>query len=736
VCSGTTRRLREPQAIPAHFTASYYAGGHFDNLVGQREDAAIDITPAAATTNDQIFAGLPPKGDVSIRWEGEVQPETSGDYTFHAYSNGNIKLWVDGQLVMDHWRQEWLPWIDIARVHLEAGKPSHIKLEWIKDQGAPTLQLRWKTPSAEKTTALWSEVGDGIDYYFIRGPRIDDIVAGYRTITGKAPMMPIWAMGLWQSRQRYETQQQSLDVVDGFRSRKIPFDNIVQDWFYWKADQWGSHEFDPARFPDPQGWINAIHDRHARLMISVWGKFYPATKNFEEMHNRAYLYELNLREGLHDWVKYPYTFYDAFNPGARALFWEQMNRELFAKHVDAWWMDASEPDVMPQPTLDCQRTHMHPTALGTGSRMLNAYPLVNAQGIYEGQRGAAPDQRVFNLTRSGFAGMQRYAAATWSGDITSTWTAMRKQISAGLGFGLSGMPWWTMDIGGFAVPRRFSSHTPRSEDADEWRELNTRWFEFGTFVPLLRSHGEFPYREMWQFGGDDSPAYHAMLKFDRLRYRLLPYIYSLAADVTHNDGTIMRALVMDFPDDERAREVNDQYLFGPALLVSPVTEYKARTRAVYLPHTAGGWYDFWTGAAMDGGQSPGVAAPYDVIPLHVRAGSIIPVGPELQYTTEKPADPITLYVYAAANGHFTLYEDDGTTYGYENGAAARIPVRWDNAKRTLTIGQRTGSFPGMLKEHTFNVVLINKTNAVGWDDATPAAIAVHYTGETVDVHLK
>lgn len=392
--------LREPEPIPTKFTASYFAGRNFDRLIGSREVSQIDIDPAKTATNEAIFPGLPARGDIAIRWEGEVQPTTTGDHLFDAFSNSGIKLWIDDQLVMDHWRQEWLPWKDVAKVRLEAGHRYKVKLEWIKDQGAPTLRLRWKTPSAENSTALWSEVGDGIDYYFIHGPRLDRVIAGYRQITGKPPMMPLWALGLWQSRQKYETQQQSLDAVDGFRQRGIPFDNIVQDWFYWKPDAWGSHQFDPKRFGDPQAWIDAIHERHARLMISVWGKFYPGTANFEEMHQRGFLYELNLTEGLRDWVKYPYTFYDAFNPAARALFWSQLDRELFAKKVDAWWMDASEPDVMPQPTLEGQRTHMHPTAMGSGSRMLNAYPIVNAQTIYEGQRATAPDQRVFTLTRS------------------------------------------------------------------------------------------------------------------------------------------------------------------------------------------------------------------------------------------------------------------------------------------------------------------------------------------------
>jgi alpha-D-xyloside xylohydrolase len=608
------------------------------------------------------------------------------------------------------------------------------------------MKLLWKTPAAESTTSLWSEVAAGIDYYFVYGPELDQVVAGYRQITGAAPMMPRWAFGLWQCRERYQTAQESLDVLAGFRSRGIPIDNIVQDWFYWRAPEWGSHEFDATRFPDPAAWIRAIHEKyHARLMISVWPKFHEGTKNFEELQARGFLYRPNLDEGIHDWTQHRYTFYDAFNPEARKLFWSQMDRELFRKGVDAWWLDATEPEVTHSPMLEDLRSHMNPTALGTGSRVLNAYPLMNSEAVYNGQRAAAPDQRVFILTRSAFAGQQRYGAATWSGDISSTWTALRKQIPAGLGFCLSGIPYWTMDTGGFAVPAKWAGRDEKSaepnrplmtaEDAEEWQELNTRWFQLSTFTPLLRVHGQFPYREMWQFGGENSPAYHAQLKFDRLRYRMLPYIYSLAGAVTQDGGTIMRALVMDFRSDARARAIADEYMFGPALLVSPVTVYQARSRQVYLP-SATAWYDFWTGAPLAGGQTIEAPAPYDSIPVFARAGAIIPFGPELQYTAEKPADPILLHVYAGEDGAFTLYEDDGLTYGYEKGAFARIPIRWNDARRTLTIGRREGSFPGMLEERTFQVILVSKQKPAGFSFAPQPDRSVRYRGESIDLSFE
>ena len=728
-------QLLDAAGRPGGLTGSYFPGTGFTQAVATRVDPKIDVAVAggAKQANLLIHPALPAEGPVSVRWEGSVVPEVTGEHLFQLYSNNGIRMWVDGKLVADHWRQGWLPWIDLARVSLVKGRRHALRVEWWKDQGMETVRLLWKPPAAERSTSLWSEVGDGVDYYFVYGPALDRVVAGYRRLTGEAPMMPKWAFGLWQSRQRYETQQQSLDAVDGFRSRRIPFDNIVQDWFYWPENAWGSHRFDPARFPDPDGWVQAIHARHARLMLSVWGKFYPGSENFEAMRSRGFLYETTLRSGFKDWVGpgYPYAFYDAFNPGARSLFWSQVERDLFRRGVDAWWMDATEPDLLPTPDLDAGRAHMHPTAAGSGARVLNAYPLLNSQGVYEGQRAAAPGQRVFILTRSAFAGQQRYAAATWSGDVTSTWSALRQQIAAGLGFSVSGLPYWTMDIGGFAVPTRFSRKDATAADVEEWRELNARWFEFGTFVPLTRVHGESPRREMWELGGEAHPAYQAELKFDRLRYRMLPYLYSLAGAVTHEAGTMLRPLVMDFPGDARAARSADQFLFGPAFLVSPVTEHQARRRAVSLP--AGGWYDFWTGARAEGGRAIDAPAPYDAIPVHVREGAIVPFGPELQWTGEKAADPLTVYVYTGRDGAFTLYEDDGLSYGYENGAFSRIPLVWDEAKRTLRIGKREGAFPGMAVERTFEVVFVDPAKPVGFSFTPRADRTLRYEGAPVEV---
>jgi len=752
--------IRDPEPIAAAqlvdadgktgaLTATYFSDRDFKNAVETNRASVIDIAVSenVPDRNQRINPKLPPKSPVSIRWTGAIVPTETGDYTLWPFYNAGLKIWIDDKLVVDHWRQGWLPWFDQAAVHLEKGKRHALRIDWVVDQNEPQFKLLWKTPSHENATSLWSEVADGVDYTFVYGPSLDRVIAGYRQLTGPAAMLPVWAFGLWQSRERYRTQQESLDVVAKYRELGAPLDVIVQDWFYWRSPEWGSHEFDETRFPNPIAWIKTLHDElHARLLISVWPKFHEGTRNFDEMKEHGFLYPLNLDERIKDWTGHFFTFYDAFNPQARQLFWSQMNRELFQKGVDSWWLDASEPEMRHTASLEDLRRTMTPNALGTGSRVLLAFPLLNARGVYEGQRAAAPDQRVCILTRSGYAGLQRYGAAVWSGDITSTWTALRKQIPAGLSAALSGLPYWTTDSGGFAVPQRWSKNdgsesvAPTTSlmtatDAEEWAELNTRWLQFATFCPLMRIHGQFPFREIWQFGGTESPAYKTQLKFDRLRYRLLPYIYSLADGISHEGGTLMRPLVMDFREDAKAREIGDQFMFGPALLVSPVTQYQQRSRNVYLPPTSGGWFDFWTGQTLKDSQSIDAPAPFDSVPVHVRAGSIIPTGPEKQFTTEKPADPITLYVYAGADGAFTLYEDDGLSYAYERGQAARIPFKWSDATRTLTIGARVGSFPGMLNERTFQIILVTDKKPVGFSFTPQPDRTILYVGEAVSVRM-
>jgi alpha-D-xyloside xylohydrolase len=670
-------------------------------------------------------------------YQGTFTADQTGDYIFRTWASGDLQLRIDDELVVDHWRQGWLPGTDLVRVPMQAGESRSLALSFEPDIDVEIADLAVKPPAPNEDTSVWSEVADGIDYTFVYGPNLDNVVRGYRRLTGEAPMMPKWAFGLWMCRERYETAAEIIEVLEGFRSREIPIDNIVQDWQFWVPGTWGSQEFDTSRYPDPAGWIQQIHDEYdAQLMISVWPKFHNTTDTYAQLRDAGYIYEINAEEGIVDFGGYLMSYYDAFDPGAREMFWSQIESRLFNLGVDAWWMDGTEPEVVEGPYTsaaerrELYQTHMHPTAMGTGSRMLNAFSLVNSQAVYEGQRGAAPDQRVFILTRSGFAGQQRYAAASWSGDITTTWAAFKKQIPAGLSFTISGIPYWTMDTGGFAEYPAFSADNP------EWQELNARWFQYGTFTPLLRVHGQDDRtgpREMYNFGDE---TYQAQLKFDRLRYRLLPYIYSLAGQVTQEGGTIMRPLVMDFRGDPETHRIRDQYMFGPAFLVNPVTDYQARERNVYLPTTTGGWYEFWSGSQVAGAQSINAAAPYDAIPLFIRAGSILPVGPEMQHTREAPTDPITLYVYAGANGTFTIYEDDGLTYQYEGGAFATIAMSYEDATKTLTIGARQGSFPGMQETRTFVVVGVTPDAPQPFDvNVTADGQSVEYDGTETSVTL-
>jgi alpha-D-xyloside xylohydrolase len=748
--------LREPVHVPAErlydaegrrggLTGSYRRGDCQGPVVATRVDAGLafgapedrpaisEVHNARQATNADIHPELG-DGPVCVVWEGEIESGAAGPYDLSTFANNGVRLFFDGEQLLDTWRQGWIPWWDSFRLELEERRRYPLRVEWLKNEGEGTLRLKWKTPPRSPYTSLWSEVGDGVDYYFVYGPDLDGVVAGYREITGRAPMMPRWALGFWQSRERYETAQDSLDAMAEFRERGIPIDNIVQDWQYWRLEEWGSHELDPERFPDPAAWVEELHEKwNARLMISVWPKFYTGTGNFQAMQQRGYLYPETLKRPTTDWLGQVHSFYDAFDPGARELFWEQLRERLFSIGVDAWWMDATEPELVGEGTPAALKAAMHPTALGSGARMANAYVLANSQGIYEGQRAAAPDQRVLILTRSAFAGLQRYASASWSGDVSSDWDSLRKQVPAGLGLALSGLPWWTHDIGGFAQPPRWATRDPRPEDVEAWRELMTRWFQFGAFSPLTRAHGQFPRREMWYFGDESHPAYRTQLAFDRLRYRMLPYNYSVAAAVTRRHGSILRPLVMDFREDPALRDVTDQYLFGPSLLVNPVTEPGVTSRRVLLPAGAD-WYDFWTGERFSGGQVVEADAPYESLPLYVRAGSILPMGPELQYTDEKPADPLTLWVYTGADASFELYEDDGVSYGYERGAFATIPLLWDEGAGTLTLGERTGSFPGMLEQRTLRVVFVSPGSPVAHAPAPEAAAVVSYTGEAQTLH--
>ena len=552
--------------------------------------------------------------------------------------------------------------------------------------------------------------------------------------------MPKWAMGFWQSREKYNTRRELLDVLYEFRRRRIPLDNIVIDWNHWPENAWGSHEFDLKRFPDPKGMVDSIHALNAKIMISVWPKFYTNTGHFKEFEEKGWMYMQSVRDSLRDWVGpgYRYGFYDAYDPEARKLFWKQMQDHYCPLGIDAWWMDASEPNVRDCTDMQYRKALCGPTALGPSTQYFNAYALMNAEAIYDGQRKMDPDRRVFLLTRSGFAGLQRYSTATWSGDIATRWEDMKAQISAGLNFAMSGIPYWTMDIGGFCVERRYEKaqrewNRTKKENADykEWRELNARWYQFGAFCPLYRSHGQFPYREIWNIAPEGHPAYQSMVYYTRLRYRMMPYIYSLAGMTHFNDYTIMRALVMDFGKDKNVLDISDQFMFGPALMACPVYTYKARQRKVYFPD-GNGWYDFYTGKHITGGQTLTVDAPYEQIPLYVRSGAILPYGPDLQYTGEKTASEIILYVYTGQDGAFTLYEDENENYNYEKGQYSMIPFKYDEATRSLTIGKRQGEFSGMLKERTFRIVTVSPTQMQAFDpDASGKTITYNGGKQTI-----
>lgn len=718
-------------------TARYYAATDKNTPLVSRTENKIDYENLETV---QHFPKDFPFYNSTIVWEGDLQAKESGVHRFLLYYAGYTKLWIDGQLMADKWRTAWNPSVAKFQVDMQAGKQHHIKLEWQPDGGISYIGLKALSPVEEKEQdklSLWSEMGNQIDYYFIQGDSMDEVMKGYRTLTGKAQVMPKWAMGFWQSRERYKTQDELLGALEELRRRQIPVDNIVVDWSYWPEDAWGSHEFDAARFPDPEGMVREVHDLNAQIMISVWPKFYASTEHYKEFDDKGWMYRQATNDSIRDWIGKGYigSFYDAYSEGARSLFWNQMKEHLYSKGFDAWWMDASEPDILSNASIEYRKKLMNPTALGPSTKYFNTYALMNAMAIYNGQRAENNDTRVFLLTRSGFCGLQKYGAVTWSGDIGTCWEDYKAQISAGLNHSLSGNPYWTMDIGGFCVQKRFEQAKEGSEDREEWRELNTRWTQFGAFAPLFRTHGQYPYREVYNIAPESHPAYRSIVYYDKLRYRLMPYIYSLAGAVYLNDYTIMRPMVMDFGYDTQVNSLGDQYMFGPSLLVAPVYTYKARSRDVYFPKNTD-WYDFYTGAYQPGGRTVTADAPYERMPLYVKAGSILPVGEEIQYTSEKPEAPITLYVYAGRDGSFDLYEDEGTNYNYEKGQYAVIPVSYNESTRELTLGARQGEFPGMVAQRMFHIVRIDKDKARGFDTNPQPDATLTYHGEAQTIHLE
>jgi alpha-D-xyloside xylohydrolase len=723
--------------------------------------------------------------------------------------------------------------------------------------------------------SLWSEVADDVDYYLIFGGNMDGAIAGYRELTGAAPLYGKWAYGYWQSKEHYEDREELLRVAAEYRNRRIPIDGIVQDWDTWEGrENWNQLFFDPKKFPEPAGMIDILHRQNYHFMVSIWCGFGPNTPVYQEMEKRGFLYPPVGWAG--------FKFFDAYNPAATRLYWEYVKAGLFSEGVDGWWMDSTEPDIVNAQTKESQEYEMKRTGtnhLGSFARYLNTYPLLSTESVYANQRRETSSKRVYILTRSVFAGQQRAAATTWTGDIGASWEVYRNQISAGLNHGMSGVPYWTFDIGAFVLGSYGGVFADGGKDP-AYQELYTRMFQLGTFSPIFRSHGSETPREIWEFG----PFSDVLVKFDRLRYRLMPYLYSLAWKVTSEGSTIMRGLPMDFPADRRTFSIDDQFMFGSALMVSPVTEYmlhrppeksipisgdhfktqdgkpglevtyfdddafgtpvcqrteptidlhwytgwpsfitqpkfsmrwegilvpaetglhrfhiksfgprhllldgkelplnyqsteaytvpvelqagreyaikfdttnsvlgafraqlfwktpsilakekiketRTQTRPVYLP-AGTGWIDFWNGRLVTGGQSITADAPIDKIPLLVRAGSIIPMGPFIQYAAEKPADPIELRIYPGADGDFVLYEDENDNYNYEKGIHATIAFHWNEGKRQLTISRRNGSYPGMPSRRRFDVVIVGPSHGVGIDVTAKADRTVEYAGE-------
>lgn len=572
-----------------------------------------------------------------------------------------------------------------------------------------TAAKSWFDNRFPSEVKLTSEASHAIDYYFIYGPEMDSVIHRYRDMTGHAPLYGEWAYGFFQSKDRYKSDDELLKIAAEYRDQHVPLDVLVQDWYWWVKQ--GDPEYRPDAYPDVPGTLDKLHAEHVHAMLSVWAMFDPKSENWQKIVKNGY--------------NIPNTSdYDPTNPGARDFYWNQLVGKLFAQGWDAFWLDSSEPETayahggQGDATLQSKRL-----AIGNGALYTNVFPLMHTGNIYDHWRATTDRKRVFLLTRSGFAGDQRYGATTWSGDVFSTFQAFSRQVPAGLNFALSGMPYWTTDIAGYGPPYARDTHDP------SYQELYTRWFEFGVFCPIFRTHGHRANEENELFSyGSATPT---LIAYDKLRYRMLPYIYSLAWDVTSHDGTILRPLVMDWRTDEKVWNIGDQFMFGPSLLVNPVTQEGATERSVYLP-AAPAWYDFWTGERLSAGQRITAAAPVDRIPVYVKGGSIVPFGPEVEYAQQAPDAAIELRIYPGADASFDLYEDAGDTYAYEKGEHAIIPLHWSEASHTLTVGATQGTFPGMPTHREFHVVVAGK----GLGPAESQHFkAVQYSGSAVSVTL-
>lgn len=698
--------LRNTAGETGSLLAEYFLGTDLGQPVLSRSEAAPSFATPPKPAPDF------PATNFSVRWSGSLVPPKSGVYRIRTIADDGVRLWVAGKLVIDNWTTQ-APTERTASVRLEAGRPVPIRLEYFQAGGGAELRLQWVPPGQPSRHEWWFDFADQLDYVFFYGPSMDAIVARYRRDTGQAPLFPVWAYGLWQCKERYKSSEELLAVASEYRRRRLPLDAIIQDWFYWDPHPWGSHQFDTARYPDIAATLRELRDRyHLHTMVSVWAKFAPGSAHYDELDRAGLLYP---RYG--DWSGSEMRYYDAFSPEGRRRYWRQIRDSLFAKGFEAWWLDATEPEV------DWNRFRETKTALGVGARVANAYSLMTTEGVSKGQLATAPNHRVFIMTRSIFAGQQRNAAASWSGDIRGDWVTFRRQIAAGLNNCMAGLPYWNTDIGGF-----FS----RPASDPDYRELFVRWFQYGAFTPIFRIHGTGAAKEPWLFGPE---AERILARFIRLRYRLFPYVYSWAWRITADGGTLMRGLPMDFPEDPASRTVDDQFLFGQGLMVCPVTEPGATSRRVWLP-SGRDWFDFWTGRRLQGGRWIDAEAPIGRMPLFAPAGTILPLGPELQYSTEKPWNPIELRIYPGRNARFRLYADDGVSNGYLRGHRATVDLKWNDRTRTLEIGRWVGYQGRFLipLPTTIRVVVVAPGRGAGVEEGRPSA-AVLYRGKPIRLRV-
>ena len=613
----------------------------------------------------------------------------------------------------------------------------------------------------EQGMRLASQQGDCVDYYFMWGGSADGVIAQMRHLSGDVPMFPLWTYGYWQSKERYKTSKETLGIVEEYRRLGVPLDGIIQDWQYWGSNYlWNAMDFLSEEFADGKQLIEQSPALNAHFMMSIWASFGPMTKAYRQLAEKDLLFDFETwpQSGLsHIWPPrrdYPsgVRVYDAFSQEARDIYWQNLKR-LYDYGVDAWWMDSTDPDFF-NPT---EENYEHKAGTnGTWRSLRNAFPLETVKGVYGSQRKETDKKRVFIMTRSAFAGQQHYGSNMWSGDVASSWDMLRKQVPAGLSFSLTGNPNFNTDIGGFfcgSYNTKGSGSAPRNP---QYQELYVRWMQYGLFCPVFRSHGADAPREIWQFGKKGEPVYDAIEQMIRLRYQLIPYIYSTAWQVTSNNESYLRPLFSDFAQDKQVWDMTDEFMFGRAILAAPIVEAQytkekvikedamtgwdkkdakadgtstsvdftaGKTAAKYLPAGAD-WYDFWTGQKYDGGQTVTLQTAFNRVPMFVRAGSVLPLGPEMEYVGQKSWDNLEIRVYPGADGTFTLYEDEGDGYNYEQGVYAIIPFQWNNARRTLTIGKRQGGYPGMLTARKFTIVLPDGTTKT-----------VDYNGKAVKVAL-